>query len=32
MFSNWCWHEPFQLLIDAGEGLQLALGQKNLGA
>jgi ribonuclease Z len=28
MFSNWCWHEPFQLLIDAGEGLQLALGQK----
>jgi ribonuclease Z len=28
MFSNWCWHEPFGLLIDAGEGLQLALGQK----
>jgi ribonuclease Z len=28
MFSNWCWHEPFQLVIDAGEGLQLALGQK----
>ena len=28
MFSNWCWHEPFQLIIDAGEGLQLALGQK----
>jgi ribonuclease Z len=28
MFSNWCWHEPFELLIDAGEGLQLALGQK----
>lgn len=28
MFSNWCWHEPFQLLIDAGEGLQLELGQK----
>jgi ribonuclease Z len=28
MFSNWCWHEPFLLLIDAGEGLQLALGQK----
>jgi len=28
MFSNWCWHEPFQVLIDAGEGLQLALGQK----
>jgi len=28
MFSNWCWHEPFELLIDAGEGLQLALGHK----
>ena len=28
MFSNWCWYEPFQLVVDAGEGLQLALGQK----
>jgi ribonuclease Z len=28
MFSNWCWHEPYQLVIDAGEGLQLGLGQK----
>jgi ribonuclease Z len=28
MFSNWCWYEPFGLVIDAGEGLQLALGQK----
>jgi ribonuclease Z len=28
MFSNWCWYEPFDLVIDAGEGLQLALGQK----
>ncbi len=28
MFSNWCWYEPFELVIDAGEGLQLALGQK----
>jgi ribonuclease Z len=27
MFSNWCWHQPLQLVIDAGEGLQLALGQ-----
>jgi ribonuclease Z len=26
MFSNWCWHKPLQLVIDAGEGLQLALG------
>ena len=28
MFSNWLWHKPLELLIDAGEGLQLALGQK----
>lgn len=28
MFSNWCWHEPFELVVDAGEGLQLALCQK----
>jgi ribonuclease Z len=28
MFSNWCWLEPFELVIDAGEGLQIALGQK----
>ncbi len=26
MYSNWMWHRPLQLLIDAGEGLQLALG------
>jgi ribonuclease Z len=26
MFSNWCWHQPLQLVIDAGEGMQLALG------
>ena len=26
MYSNWLWHRPLQLLIDAGEGLQLALG------
>ena len=26
MFSNWLWHRPLQLLIDAGEGAQLALG------
>jgi ribonuclease Z len=25
MYSNWLWHRPLQLLIDAGEGLQLAL-------
>jgi ribonuclease Z len=28
MFSNWCSYEPFGLVVDAGEGLQLALGQK----
>ena len=26
MYSNWLWHRPLHLLIDAGEGLQLALG------
>lgn len=26
MFSNWLWHKPLQLLIDAGEGAQLSLG------
>ena len=26
MFSNWLWHKPLQLMIDAGEGAQLALG------
>jgi ribonuclease Z len=26
MFSNWFWHRPLQLLVDAGEGAQLALG------
>ena len=26
LYSNWLWHQPSQLLIDAGEGLPLALG------
>lgn len=26
MFANWFWHRPLQLLVDAGEGAQLALG------
>jgi ribonuclease Z len=26
MYSNWIWHRPLQLVVDAGEGLQLALG------
>lgn len=25
MYSNWLWHRPLQLLIDAGEGAALAL-------
>ena len=31
MFSNWLWHRPLQLLVDAGEGLQLALGARVFG-
>jgi ribonuclease Z len=26
LYSNWLWHQPLQLLIDAGEGMPLALG------
>jgi ribonuclease Z len=26
MYSNWLWHKPLQLLVDAGEGLQIDLG------
>jgi ribonuclease Z len=26
MYSNWLWLKPLQLLVDAGEGLQIALG------
>jgi ribonuclease Z len=26
MYANWFWHRPLQLIIDAGEGLALALG------
>lgn len=26
LYSNWLWHRPLQLVIDAGEGLALALG------
>jgi ribonuclease Z len=25
LYSNWLWHQPLQLLVDAGEGLPLAL-------
>lgn len=30
MFSNWLWHRPLQLVVDAGEGLQLGLGSRLL--
>jgi ribonuclease Z len=26
LYSNWLWHQPLQLVIDAGEGLALSLG------
>jgi ribonuclease Z len=26
LYANWVWHRPLQLVIDAGEGLALALG------
>jgi ribonuclease Z len=26
LYSNWLWHRPLRLLVDAGEGLALALG------
>lgn len=26
MYSSWLWHRPLQLIVDAGEGLHLALG------
>ena len=26
LYANWLWHQPLQLVIDAGEGLPLALG------
>jgi ribonuclease Z len=28
MYSNWLWHRPLQILVDAGEGLHLALGSR----
>ena len=31
MYSNWLWHRPLQLLVDAGEGLQIALGANVFG-
>jgi ribonuclease Z len=27
LYSNWLWHRPLQLLVDAGEGVHLALRQ-----
>jgi len=31
MFSNWLWHQSLQILVDAGEGLHLALGSQVFG-
>lgn len=31
MFSNWLWHRPLHIVVDAGEGLQLALGSQVFG-
>jgi ribonuclease Z len=31
MYSNWLWHRPLHLVIDAGEGLHLALGPHVFG-
>lgn len=31
MYSNWLWHRPLQIVVDAGEGLQLALGSQVFG-
>jgi ribonuclease Z len=28
MYSNWLWYRPLQFIVDAGEGLQLALGPR----
>jgi len=30
LYSNWLWHKPLRLVVDAGEGLQLGLGSKVL--
>jgi ribonuclease Z len=30
MFSNWLYHRQLQIVVDAGEGLQLALGSRVL--
>jgi ribonuclease Z len=31
LYSNWLWYQPLQLVIDAGEGLALALGTHVFG-
>ncbi len=27
LYSNWLWHRPLRLVVDAGEGIHLALGK-----
>lgn len=31
LYANWLWHRPLQLIVDAGEGLHLALGSQMFG-
>ena len=31
LYASWLWHRPLQLIVDAGEGLQLALGTQMFG-
>ena len=31
LYSNWLWHQPLQIVIDAGEGLPLTLGTNVFG-
>jgi ribonuclease Z len=28
LYSNWLWHQPLRIVVDAGEGLPLALGSQ----
>ncbi len=30
LFSNWLWHRPLHVVVDAGEGLQLGMGSRVL--
>lgn len=32
LYANWLWHRPLRLIVDAGEGLSLALGTQVFSA